>query len=112
MYNADHYKRILLNQIRQHIPDLSEDLHVSDIPILVAVYPDEKARFQTWAAHSLLYCLTDLTVSNREDRKLTAFRCLLQAHEYRGRCGGWLPSGMSDVMTAIQQEIEKEIRDT
>lgn len=77
-----------------------------DVRKLPVQFENPKERFEAWLAESLHYAVDAIS---RGERKL-ALRALLQAHEYRGRIGGYWPSPtFSDAAVFVQQRLEDEL---
>lgn len=64
------------------------------------------ARWQAWIPESLL---TGFRALERGEHEL-ALRCLLQAHSYQGRLGGFWPGPqISDAAAALQHALEARL---
>lgn len=62
--------------------------------------------WEAWRAHSLYRAFLDL----QSGETMFAFRGLLQAREYTGRCEGRGGFAIHDAMTILQNEIEDVVR--
>ena len=67
----------------------------------------DKERWPAWAADSILFAIDEL----RAGRLREAVRGWGQIREYQGRNGEFLPAGLSDACRAIQNELEKRLRE-
>lgn len=69
-------------------------------------YADTKARFTAWCAESCIFGLKAL----QNGRHVEALRGLLQAVEYKGRCGGFWPSqACEDAYFTLRNALENRV---
>lgn len=70
-------------------------------------FPSDRDRFTVWCLESMLVAFRALGADGCRWEPTLAFRCLLQATEYRGRLGGNIPGGpgVNDAHSALRNAI-------
>jgi hypothetical protein len=97
MTNRESWIRSCLNDMRRRGVDV--DSPTLDLDVLRIEGPEQ---WPVWCAHSIVRAFRDLNDGNT----MFAFRGLLQAREYRGRCGGFNTAPVADALSSLQNEIE------
>jgi len=72
-----------------------------------SIHASSEIRWAAWAADAILFSIDAL----RAGRANEALRGWGQVRECQGRNGGFLPVGLSDAASALQNALEKLLRD-
>jgi hypothetical protein len=96
-HDIEHARKVLVREFERFF----DGLNLSDVT--AHTFSDDKARWHAWTLETLIWTCARLIAGENKE----ALRGYAQAREYRGRNGGFWPSGIcADAASEIQNEIE------